>query len=124
VKKAFTLIELLIVIIVIGILAGLGLPQYLKTKERALDDEATVNLKIIQAAEKIYHMETGVYQACANNACLNNNLKLSLPQGSARNWRYYTDAAGTAAAERLSGTPRTWFLEINGNTPYLGDQPF
>jgi prepilin-type N-terminal cleavage/methylation domain-containing protein len=119
VKKAFTLIELLIVIIVIGILAGLGLPQYLKAKERALDDEAIANLKLIQAAEKIYHMEANVYQACADEACLNTNLKLSLPGGAARNWNYATSDTGLSTASRNGGDSRMWELAIDANEPVL-----
>lgn len=65
----FTMIEILVVIIIIGILAGMALPNYMRTKERSLGKEAIANLKLIGAAERIYRMETAnqTYTACSCN---------------------------------------------------------
>jgi len=59
--KGFTLVELLIVVVIVGILAALGLPQFTKAREHAMGKEAIVNLKLIAAAEKIYRMEASAY---------------------------------------------------------------
>lgn len=99
-RKSFTLLELIIVIVIIGILASLGLPQFFKTRERALGDEAIANLKLIAAAEKIYQMETGSYYISSDLNNINSNLKLSLTDA---NWAYSITgglAAFTAIAAR------------------------
>lgn len=89
--RGFTLIELLIVIIIIGILAAVALPQFNKTKEHALGKEAIANLKLIAAAEKIYRMENenNYYYPSSGNLTnisdINTNLKLSLTEA---NWDY------------------------------------
>lgn len=81
--------------IIVGILATIGVSQYYPAKERALGKEAIANLKLISAAEKIYHMEAGEYYPLnsytTNIADINANLKLSL---TGTNWDYKIEAVG------------------------------
>ena len=51
-SKGFTLLEILITVIIIGILSAIAIPNYTKSRERALDKEAQVVLNLIHAAEK------------------------------------------------------------------------
>ncbi|MCM8783046.1 MAG: type II secretion system GspH family protein [Candidatus Omnitrophica bacterium] len=97
-KKGVSLLELLIVTIIIGILAALSLPLFERTRERALDNEAKANLKLIQAAQRIYQMEVGFFLDCAGlggASCINTYLRLSLPAGLRSIWSYDTTAVGT-----------------------------
>ncbi|MCM8765994.1 MAG: prepilin-type N-terminal cleavage/methylation domain-containing protein [Candidatus Omnitrophica bacterium] len=56
-KKGFTLLEILVVIIIIGILATLALPQYMKTTKKARVSEATSNIGSIRGAEIRHYQE-------------------------------------------------------------------
>jgi len=107
-KRAFTLIELIVTLIIIGILAVLAFPQFSKTKEHAIGKEAIANLKLIAAAEKIYRIEANTYISESNISNINTDLKLFLPSTSNRNWDYsVTGAASTfnSTATRLSTDP-------------------
>jgi len=100
-RRSFTLIELVIVIIIIGVLATLGLTHYFGYRERALDREAQSNLLLINAAERIARMEsndnfyvtpaTQVPPLPPTNAGINTLLRMSLPVGTVANpanWNY------------------------------------
>jgi prepilin-type N-terminal cleavage/methylation domain-containing protein len=59
-KQGFTLLEILVVIIIIGILASLALPQYMKTTKKARTSEAVSNIGSIRGAEIRYYQEYDV----------------------------------------------------------------
>lgn len=63
--RGFTLVELLVVVIIIGILAAIGIPQYTKTIEKARGAEGRSGLGHIQQGEKLYHTEYEEYARCA-----------------------------------------------------------
>ena len=60
-RKGFTLLELLIVVIVIGVLAGIAVPQFLNSVEKAKIAKAQHALGLIAQAEKMYRAEHDVY---------------------------------------------------------------
>ena len=60
-KKGFTLVELLVVVLIVGILAAVALPQYQKTMERSRAAEALTLLKSVNDAYQLHHLATGSY---------------------------------------------------------------
>lgn len=124
--KAMSLMEILAIIIIIAILAAIALPNFTPIREKVLDKEANASLKLIQAAEKIYRLETDFYYPypgttpVPDNAAINQNLKLSLPTDDDRKWDYTcsTSGSGCSVATRYSGPDtRKWRLRVDESEP-------
>lgn len=121
----FTLVELIIVVVVMGILATIAMPLFMGSRERAFDREAQANLRLILAAERTYRMEdsSNLYIQTGSVDTINTFLKLMLPSNADRNWDYLTRTAGgntsfCAQADRMPGGPaRTWRIV----SPTVGD---
>lgn len=56
-KKSFSMVEILIVLIIVGVLAALTLVSYQKTIEATNDKICKQNLKVLQAAIDVYALE-------------------------------------------------------------------
>lgn len=56
-QKAFTLTELLIVIILVGILASLAIPRFGKATDQAMELEATLALEHIYQLQNVYYLK-------------------------------------------------------------------
>jgi len=63
-KKAFTLLELLVVVLIIGILAAIALPQYKKAVEKSKMAEAVTVVKSIAQAQQRFYMINNRYADC------------------------------------------------------------
>ncbi len=61
VKKGFTLLELLVVVIIVGILASIAIPQYVKITEKSRASEARSILGTIRTAEAAFFQQNNVY---------------------------------------------------------------
>jgi prepilin-type N-terminal cleavage/methylation domain-containing protein len=60
-ERGFTLIELLVVITIIGILAAIALPNYIKAKDKAKEAEVKANLHTLQVAVERYMVDQARY---------------------------------------------------------------
>ena len=60
-RKALTLLELLVVMVIVGILAVVAVPQYLGSQSAALHGKAQHAVGILAEAEKIVQVEFGAY---------------------------------------------------------------
>ncbi|MCQ2410512.1 MAG: prepilin-type N-terminal cleavage/methylation domain-containing protein [Elusimicrobiaceae bacterium] len=96
--KGFPLIELLVVVLIIGLLSSIALPQYTKAVEKARASEAIQMLGDLATAEQIYQMSTGSF---TNDLSL---LDVQLP--------------GVGSATTSSTTTNKFKLEVTATSPF------
>ena len=65
-RKGFTLIELMIVVAIIGILAAIAIPNFLRFQAKSKQSEAKELLSTVYTAEAAYFAEQNVYGSLSN----------------------------------------------------------
>ena len=58
-EEGFTLVELMIVVVILGILAGIGVQQYGRIQDQARDNVNKANLRLIANAIRMYQTIEG-----------------------------------------------------------------
>ena len=105
-RKGFTLVELAVVIVIIGVLAAFGVPQFLKSVERSKAAEAFNYLSAVRSAQERYLAKEGAY---ADNSTSTNLDINQVPP------KYFTVGSVLADHVANSGTP-SWELTLTRNT--------
>ncbi|MDP8230910.1 MAG: type IV pilin protein [Candidatus Gorgyraea atricola] len=120
-SKGFTLVEVLIVVIIIGILAAIGIPQFSAAMEKAKGGEARAGLGHIQTAEKIYFAENDAYIGELGDTSLDSlpisALDLTLTQ---KYWTFTIDVPGENEDGGATGYTAT-ATRKGGSTAYQND---
>ena len=117
-RKGFTLVELAVVIVIIGVLAAFGVPRFLKSVERSKASEAFAYLSAIRASQERYVSKEGVYAKVLSD--------LDITQSE---MKYFTDNDGatvTSATVITTGTTSgapSWTLTLkrDGASSSYGD---
>jgi len=78
-REGFTLIEILLVVVIIGILAALGVPKLTGHMERARVNAARSDISAISSALSMYELDNGKFPKSLQ--------QLMQDPGNAMNWR-------------------------------------
>ena len=95
-RKGFTLIELMIVVAIIGILAAIAIPNFLRFQAKSKQSEAKTNLKAVFTAETSYFGENNTYGSF-------NDVNW-VPIGGKQMYQYEIGTQTIAAIPPLTGT--------------------
>ena len=132
-KIGFTLTELLVVMIIVGIMTTLALPMFVKTIEKAKLGEAGTNLNLIRTGEKIYYLDFGYFSGTGTAEDPIGKLNIENPNTATSAYFTYTieTAAGltsdfTARAQRKNTAPNpysTYYYEIKKSGDITSNGP-
>ncbi len=120
-RRAFTLIEILIVVVILGILAAIVIPQFTDASEDAMDASVRSTLQTIRSQIELYNIQNpaSAYNAATNltsfwTPLLEGNYLQSAPKNPMQNG---STLVGPAPA---MGDGWAWFEGVAGATWSLG----
>ena len=58
-RKGFTLVEIMIVVAIIGLLAAIAIPNFVKARQKAQAEACIANLRQIEGATQVWAVDTG-----------------------------------------------------------------
>lgn len=121
-ESGFSLIELFIVVVIIGILASMAIPRFMKTTAKNKQAEAENILKQIYVHQRVYRQEYNTYAGNGQSASAGGNFAiLGIELMASARYTYVIIADSTSFSVTATAnldddaTIDTWTIDETGN---------
>jgi type IV pilus assembly protein PilA len=125
--RGFTLIELMIVVAIIGILAAIAIPNFVKFQCRSKQSEAKGNLKALYVGEESYRAEGDTYASIPTIAegttqVSSTNLIGFQPKGAKRRYAYSATGGVSTFIGSATAAGGQFATELTNDTWTIDEQ--
>lgn len=110
-KKGFTLVELVVVIAILGILAGIAIPRFMDATASARGAKMVADMRTIESAESMNYAQKGTYADLSTLVSNKFLASVPVPPNSAAK---ISDTKTVTGATAYSVDPNTGVVSVNG----------
>ena len=106
-RRAFTLVEIMIVVLIIGILLSIAVPQWLRARERSRSKQCIATLKQLDGAKEYFAYENSLSNGAAvtMNDLWPSYIRQSTPPTCTAGGTLNVNVVGTAPSCSIVGPP-------------------
>jgi prepilin-type N-terminal cleavage/methylation domain-containing protein len=119
-ERAYTLVEMTVVLIIMSVLVSMALPRFSRSLESARADIAGANLRAIWTAERIYWLDKRTYTADLADLVSANLIDPSITTDSFYTYQVTDISPFTATATRATGALWSGTLAITQDGAITG----
>ncbi|MGH2610305.1 MAG: prepilin-type N-terminal cleavage/methylation domain-containing protein [Tepidiformaceae bacterium] len=97
--RGFTLVELLVVVVVIGVLASIAIPKFANNKEKSYLAQMKSDLRNLATAQEGFFYDSTTYTAslvALNNFTPSQAVSITIPEATGKGWSAETKHSSTA----------------------------